>query len=166
MIEFIFNNIPLVIIIIGGILSLLGRKENNKDTSTKPINPLPPVKKDIRKAEKTTEKKEKPFDVLKREMEEKLRQEVQKHLPTVTQQAKKIRPVTEEKKTEVAQTAQTTKQLQQEYTNLKTELSRKQAMASQPLPNRSAHKVVEGIIWSEILGPPRAKKPFRPNNKI
>lgn len=164
MIEFILNNIPLVIIIIGGIFSLLGRNENKKDTSTKPINPLPPVKKDIRQAENTTGHKEKPFDVLKREMEKKLRQEVQKHLPTVTQQAEKIRPVVEEKKTEVAQTAQTTKQLQQEYTKLKTELLKKQQMTSQSLP--TTHKVVEGIIWSEILGPPRAKKPFRPNNKI
>jgi len=166
MIEFILSNIPLVIIIVGGILSLLGRKENNKDTSTKPINPLPPVKKEIRQAEKTTEHKETAFDVLKREMEEKLRKEVQKHLPTVTQQAKKLRPVIEEKKTEIVQTSQTTKQLQQEYSQLKTELSRKRAITSRSLPNQSAQKVVEGIIWSEILGPPRAKKPFRPNNKI
>jgi len=165
MIEFIFNNLPLLIVIIGGMISLFGRKENKKDISTKPINSPPPVKKEIRQAEKTTEPEEKPFDVLKREIEKQLKQEVQKHLPTVKQQAEKIMPAIEEKKQEVVQTIQTTKQLQQEYTKLKTELSRKQAMTSQSLPNQAAHKVVEGIIWSEILGPPRAKKPYHPRNK-
>lgn len=29
------------------------------------------------------------------------------------------------------------------------------------IKNFSKNKVVEGIIWSEILGPPRAKRPYR-----
>ncbi|WP_449537022.1 hypothetical protein [Ferdinandcohnia sp. Marseille-Q9671] len=29
------------------------------------------------------------------------------------------------------------------------------------IKNFSTNKVVEGIIWSEILGPPRAKRPFQ-----
>ena len=66
LIEWIFNNIPLIIVILGGLLSLFN-KSGERDTSTPPIRPLP---KEAKLEKQPMEpKNESPFEMIQQEVE-------------------------------------------------------------------------------------------------
>lgn len=166
MIDFLLNNIPLLIFIIGGILSLLGKKEEKRKTpKTEPVKTFSPkqIKQDENQGK--IQQNEKPLEKYRREMEEKIKREVQKFVPPTNNESSSIQTVeVKEEVTEPVQSSVTNLQLQRELLNLEQQLEgMKEVKVS--VPKITSEKLVEGIIWSEILGPPRAKKPYHPNYK-
>lgn len=168
MIDFLLNNIPLLIVILGGIFSLLGRQEDKKKTVNKPVQSARPKEdEEIEYQTSWTEqqpKSENPFEILKREFEKQLKTEVEKHKPEFNKNQQVIKPeVIEKANIEEKQEPLPSRQQQliMEMEKLEQELEKKKAVSTVVLPKLTSEKVVEGIIWSEVLGPPRAKKPYR-----
>lgn len=168
MIDFLLNNIPLVIVILGGIFSLLGRQEDKKKkTVNKPVQTARPKddeEHDYQTSQTELPKNENPFELLKRELEKQLKTEVEKHKPELNKSKEVIAQQEtqnaniEEKQELIPSRHQL---LTREMKKLEQELANKKASSTKVLPKLTSEKVVEGIIWSEVLGPPRAKKPYR-----
>ena len=78
MFDWIFSNIPLLIVIIGGLLSFFGKSKEKQDTSTPPVNRVPAEKtREQRSARTEQNKPQNPFEVLQRELEKRLPEEFQ-----------------------------------------------------------------------------------------
>ncbi|MFS0861606.1 hypothetical protein [Fredinandcohnia sp. 179-A 10B2 NHS] len=151
LLDFIFSNIWIVIIIGGFILNTFKRFNAGESEPTtqipfpKQFNPFDQEKKEVKEVYEErkfeTHVDETPVSNSSNTFYEKYLELQEKNLYGETSPAVEevIKP-TKAKPTRPIQTEQ------------------------QPVQAFSNNKVVEGIIWSEILGPPRAKKPIQRRN--
>ncbi|MCH1624980.1 hypothetical protein [Fredinandcohnia quinoae] len=151
-IEYVMGNSWMILILIGIISSVFSRFGKKESESTTPI----PIPKPLRPF--FEEEIEKPKEATK-----------QLHEPNTTH----VEEVT---------VIENTNNLYQKYLELQDKNSVEnsqvredtsqvisESLVSKRQTNKriSKNKVAEGIIWSEVLGPPRSKKPFqRRNNRI
>lgn len=151
LLDFIFSNIWIVIIIGGFILNTFKRFNGGESEPTtqipfpKQFNPFDQEKKEVTEVHEErkyeTQVDETPVSNSSNTFYEKYLELQEKNLYGDTGSAKEeVTTPTIAKPTRPIQTEQ------------------------QPVRAFSNNKVVEGIIWSEILGPPRAKKPFHRRN--
>ncbi|MCU9613921.1 hypothetical protein OEV98_10145 [Caldibacillus lycopersici] len=151
MIEFLLNNPFLIVIIIGAITSFLGKsKQEKKGSATEPVKTFPPrtIQQETEQPLQKPSSTEQPV--------------VQKKTVVEVVQKEKKAVMTESHSGLQSQQTAKTKALQKEMDHLQHVLTKKQATVATNIPTRNITKsnVVDGIIWSEILGPPRAKKPY------
>lgn len=192
MIDFLLDNFPLVIVILGGLLSLLGG--DKKKTEKQAPRPRP-VKRELEKTPPfgsggdpfAGEKN--PFEDWIKEMEDTFNPtKKEEHRPNRTPEPAKtmtsndtvqafseeenIEDVKEQVDDQLARAERILqKKLQASQNQLEQDLERFEKISSQSkaensvikVPKVNRKNVTQGIIWSEILGPPRAKKTYRPN---
>ncbi|NCU18471.1 hypothetical protein [Pallidibacillus pasinlerensis] len=189
MLDFILENFPLIIVILGGLLSLIGgdKKKTEKQSprprpSTKELEKTPPFGSDGDPFSGNRN----PFEDLKRELEDAFgpsrRQEQREdHFPESQEKKHEtVQPITKEESVDVVE--QVDEQLAQAERILQKKLQARQNQLEQDLvrfdritqqlssedkvikvPKVTRKNVTQGIIWSEVLGPPRSKKPYRSN---
>ena len=156
MIEFIFEHLPFIIIVIGGLISFLGRKGEDYDTPTEPV-----------KAFRTEHSGNETAG------HQNGKDPAVKHI--YPEKAKAIKPAVdvmkERSERELAERQEKLSQMKEELEtrlsnikNLNQLSGQKNETHSLEVPAVKHENVVEGIIWSETLGPPRAKNPYRPPN--
>lgn len=141
--EFFFDNPFLFIVLVAVLSSLFKKRKGNTESKRTPYSP---------KENKQT-KPVSPFDEVKE-----IFKEVTRSLSegTITPDQKIEKPVVEQKAEEIYQQI------------AKAEPLKRERSQSAPTPEESRGKELEldqtklmdAIIWSEVLGPPRAKKPY------
>ena len=171
--DLIFGNLAFIIVIIGGVISFLKRANENQNNNRQNQNrnqnqnrkqtPTPIQTRDEKRYQPAKDKRVKPFipqlDDLLGESRKHIEDQNQKQQPTVYQaeikkpefetaiiSAEEVMPDIEKVKTHFEYVNKNTaapKEIRQQAINMK-EMNRK--------------KVIEGVIWGEILGPPRARK--------
>lgn len=185
MLDFILENFPLIIVILGGLLSLFGgdkKKTENQSprprSSTKELEKTPPFGSDGDPFSGNRN----PFEDLRRELEDAFGpSRRQEQLPESQEKKHEtVQPITKEESVDVVeqvdeQLAQAErilqKKLQARQNQLEQDLERFDRITQQfrsedkviKVPKVTRKNVTQGIIWSEVLGPPRAKKPYRSN---
>jgi len=145
LIDFVFENIGFVIVLIGIAASLMGGDSKKKDQKKFPETTQMP----------TSFEKAKP--VIK-----KVVTESRKAAETVTpKQAQKtiLTQVEQDYKSSMDRLAQQQVKLERQARQIKQD-SLLPAKRHGELPTYSNNKVVNGIIMAEVLGAPRSKKPF------
>lgn len=158
--DLIFGNLAFLIVIIGGVISFLKRanegqrqNQNRKQTQTPSQKQYQPSK----------DKKIKPFipqlEDLFGEITKHLEEQNQKHQPTVTQaETRKSEIENNREVKEVVPNIEKTKPLF-EHVNKNTPAPRDAHQTIEiDIKDIDRKKVIEGVIWGEILGPPRARK--------
>lgn len=187
MINFLLENFPLLIIVIGGLLSLFGGDKNKSEKQT------PRPKASTKELEKTPpfgsggspfNGDSNPFDELRRELQDSFgkrrnneRESNSKIEPQQTESSMEsvvrskeadIKNQVHEKLAQAEQILQEKKkedkqQLQRDLDRI-VRVSRQIKMEDKVIvPKVTRASITQGIIWSEVLGPPRAKKPYRSN---
>lgn len=165
---------PVVLFIIIGVLSSLfrsGQQQQKKQPPGTNQSGRTESQGQMSRSEETP-KQESIFDQWRRELEEKVQEtipEIQRHRqsqPEPTVQTLANQKESKKTETNVYQSYQDRKRdLDAEMSKLQAQFSQNQQKVSaiKGIPKLDRSKVVEGIIWSEVLGAPRAKKPYRPN---
>lgn len=141
--EFFFEN-PFIFVILVAVLSSLFKKKKG-DTESKKTSNRP-------KGNKQAQSNN-PFDEVKEIFKEVTRSFSE---GTITSERKIEHPVVQQKAEELRQQmvkAEPLKSAEPQSLPIQEELRSKEMKLNQ-------EKLVEAIIWSEILGPPRAKKPY------
>lgn len=171
----------LIVLLIGAVTSFFGKPkaQQGKGTSTEPVKTFPPsdYERPVHHKKETNERPHiNPFEQLKREFEEKVKESSRK-LEDMLEPKKKektLKPM-DLNEAYLAKLDEMDNEYDESHTGRKEQLEKEMEQLSKSLQkNHSNSKqiavssvnhstVVEGIIWSEILGPPRAKRPYRPN---
>lgn len=158
--DLIFGNLAFIIVIIGGVISFMKRANENQNNNRRNQNQnrkqtQTPIQTEDQKRyqpQPAKDKKVKPFipqlDDLFGEITKHLEEQTQKQQPTVYQAETRkpdIEPMIEVKETKVDVSKNTiaSKEIGHQTINMK---------------EMTKNKVIEGVIWGEILGPPRARK--------
>ena len=153
--EILFDN-PFIIIILIAIISSLFKNKKKAAEGQKRGTVLPPIHKPIRS----------PFDEVKEIFKEVTRPLSEENRAP----AKKIEEVFQEKKRKAEYEKETSNQTSavkrnMEYIKTGTPLApvsqTKSAENKESALKVDESKLVEAVIWAEILGPPRAKNPYR-----
>jgi hypothetical protein len=152
LIEFIFANIFWVVILVFGLISNFIKKSNGENKKENKPSTIGPVSKPS-VFEKRLGRQENP----KREVYQKAKQaqitpgDIQNDIKTKA----------EEKMAELNK--------QKEYDEKQRDIQVKRAESikktysnDMPQVKMDQQKVIDGLIMSEVLGPPRSKKPYRP----
>ncbi|WP_017755830.1 hypothetical protein [Calidifontibacillus oryziterrae] len=151
--EFIFGNLAFIIIVIGGIISFLKRANQSTEQPTKPKKEFhpnldwPTIEFELPKVESEQQTNRKQELTTNFEITEPIEVDVQTN-PYYEQ----LRKMDERKKE------------QKEPTSLnRPKIQEKKIKAHSVNLEINAHsvtkkKVIDGLIWGEILGPPRARK--------
>lgn len=142
MIDTILSNLGILILIVGGLMSVFKRQSDGSESKRKPVK-VP------------TQRNMSPS--------------------SSSRKAESIPAQTMEHKEEKSLTGQLTSDLEKRYEEIR---GRKQEKEDIPVPNNlsstnkqkrrskqksfNRKKIVDGIIWSEVLGQPRAKRPYHP----
>ncbi|WP_257346043.1 hypothetical protein [Pseudalkalibacillus decolorationis] len=136
--DLVFSNLFFVILILGGLFSFFKRQFEKYNDKQNPQNSRP--KRTVQHEPATVSEPEETFD--RNDPKMKMGREMQ-HVYEQTRS--KLDP---EKKREQ---------------NRKPVIKKAQKPRGRLVP--SANHVAEGVVWSEILGPPRAKRPYAPKNR-
>ena len=146
LIEFLFQNVFFVILVIGGLISLFKRMgtANDQQEKRKKLHPLPPVAKPV----ETPLKRNKEDTVSVSKSEDMMSKHSTEHTAPSTVQ---IEPI------DVGRVPPSKHE--------SPRVNAKKANADM-LRRLTKRQVAEGIIWAEILGAPRAKRPYTPKNRI
>ncbi len=165
--DLIFGNLAFIIVIIGGVISFLKRanenQNNNRQNQNRKQTQTPIQAEDQKRYQPVKDKKVKPFipqlDDLFGEITKHLEEQTQKQQPTVYQAETRkldIEPIMEVKETKVVHDEKTKPRF--EHVNKDTIVSKEIGHQTINMKKITKKKVVEGVIWGEILGPPRARK--------
>ncbi|HHY72968.1 MAG TPA: hypothetical protein GX497_07030 [Bacillus bacterium] len=147
--EFIFGNIGFLIVIIGAIASFLKRANENQKQSQK---------------QSSRDKRVKPFIPSLGDLLEEINkpQEEQKQKPTMYTATKRVPQIEQTVEEEVRLEAPPIEMTPNPYLGKLRELEKKKQHinvdAGMIYSKINKKEVINGIIWGEILGPPRAKK--------
>ncbi|HHW36891.1 MAG TPA: hypothetical protein GXX18_06565 [Bacillales bacterium] len=173
--DLIFGNLAFIIVIIGGVISLLKRTNENQNNNRRNQNQnqnqnrkqtyTPIQTQNQKRYQPAKEKRAKPFlpqlDDLLGEITKHLGEQNQTEQPTV-QQAEKKKPEFETVIISAEEVVQDIEKVEPyfEYVN-KNIVAPKESVHQTiniNMKEMNRKKVVEGVIWGEILGPPRARK--------
>lgn len=157
-IDFIFDNLFFILLIGGAILNFLGKnKEEQKPNKKKPTIPKPIQEIDWKQI---FEKESEPVEPKRAQKVEPIELETE---PIVIEEM--IASPIEEEQNKLLEKQAELKRLEEKLKQVPT-----RAMAVKELPIRKTGKsyfqqitkdeVVRGVIWSEVLGKPRAKRPI------
>ncbi|WAA11499.1 hypothetical protein [Fervidibacillus halotolerans] len=155
MIDFFFSNLGFILIILGFLVSLFQDREKKEQKKR-----IPTEKK------KAAERKE------HKSLFEEMRRSIEQKIPESTWQEKQT-VISENKTKKVAETQPVQSATFHEIVEIdpieplleRTRKRNVQKLSNRPyIPNVSKNTVVSGIVWSEILGPPRSKKPYSSNH--
>lgn len=137
--DVIFSNIGFIILVLGGLYSFLKRNTNHKE------QPKPPVPRKYNSPPMVEESKR--YEVKQPEVRERIKPRLQE--PLLSSESVVSEPVRR-----IGQTKKVVK--------VKTETRHN------PLISNAPDHIIQGVIWSEILGPPKAKAPHlsRKTNRI
>ena len=153
-VNFFFQNMFFFIILLFGLSQLFRRKTSNdaRDRENRPKqNPLPPVAKPFFEEWLEPQKHEN-----KKEVSEKTRKveeyvdELDEHVPVPSFEQEEIQTYSPPLQTITAEPNERTIQVRDDGVKIK----------SKTFQNPSRREVAQGIMWAEILGPPRAKKKY------
>ncbi|MGY3714383.1 hypothetical protein ACWE42_02535 [Sutcliffiella cohnii] len=159
-IEWIFSN-PLILFILIGILSSLFRKKGEEQQQTN--KPKPQRQQQAgQQTQPQTAKEEKEynwdFDIFGEKAEELEKQLRDTFYPPKEEKVMKVEPIREQPIVERVLDFEIPK----DSPILQTELQTSEGKVYKHHHEISRKQVVNGVIWSEILGQPRAQKPYRP----
>ncbi|WAA10376.1 hypothetical protein [Fervidibacillus albus] len=154
MVEFILDNILVILVALGAISSLFQEgKKKNLDVPTTP-SPMEANERETKNTSLFDEMKktfEKNLPELKTEGKQKVFDEIDE-TKIVEPKSVEPEPVFDDK-SDVAKRPMKT--IRKENVQKGTD--------APVVPNISKKTIVTGIVWSEILGPPRSKKPYTTN---
>lgn len=169
--DLIFGNLAFIIVIIGGVISFLKRANENQNNNRQKQNQdqnrqqtrTPIQTRNEKRYQPVKDKRVKPFipqlDDLFGEITKHLEEQNQKQQPTVYQ-AETKKP---EFETDLISAEEVVPDIEKikphfEYVNKKTVAPKEIRHQAINIKEINRKKIVEGVIWGEILGPPRARK--------
>ena len=160
MLEFLIENPVIIIFLLMGLSSLFTKQKAKPHSGpeTEPINIPREVEREVIKPKPLIPSEQIP----KSKPYEEWKTEVYENIPTQVkiEESHTNRP----EKTEEINHEKTMAHLQTELQDLEQQLTTKKKVLKTSTGNLNRTKIMEAIVWSEILGPPRAKKPYRSMN--
>lgn len=161
--EFLFEN-PIIILIILGILSSLfqkmGKGSKDRQEKSKPFTETTTIPDIFRDIEEAFEDMQKGFEKETREKKD----PVEKHGPPLPQMAKEAELEEKEQENEYLR-ALNKLERRKDKREEKEKAVKNETEQNAPPSLNVEDTVLNGIIWSEILGPPRSKNPRFPMKK-
>jgi Fe2+ transport system protein B len=154
--DLLFENPFIIVVLIGIISSLFNRMKSSAEEPKR--QPVRPVQNRPAQAQSTTmeEKIERPYV----HREEKSVMVTDTPLNEIQEKYAEKKKAAEERLKQLEQQKAVTEKRAARMNSQVTRVVHKQSSRSERLsPNKE--KLVDAVVWSEILGPPRAKRPFR-----
>ncbi|CAG9619359.1 hypothetical protein [Sutcliffiella rhizosphaerae] len=96
------------------------------------------------------------------ELEQKIREKVNPYMEKVEEKRQQISPLEDRIKDEIEDVTTSMQDIAKDSPIFKNDLKRSEGRVANPRLKMNPDRVVEGVMWSEILGQPRARNPHRP----
>ncbi|MDE5413895.1 hypothetical protein [Alkalihalobacterium chitinilyticum] len=168
--DFLFGNIFFVILILGALWNFFSRQAEARkeaEQGKKPQREQEIDWKEIFRQEQAPDERDKPQPTVARDVEpsfepsfEPIRQEVDTAAKDRRTEMEKLRDQLEEKRKKLKHAEISTQSAISDSPIMKNEIGKKRTKLDLDFQNISQEEAMKGIIWTEILGKPRAMRSY------
>lgn len=159
LIEFIMSNLFLIIIIIAGIMSFLGNQQKEKQNEQKKKQGPQTRQSSIPPERKQAESRGQQLGRMSTESQAPMKSVEEQQQEQMERLADQFQTETKERVDELTENVDMESALKEIQTD--NSQQEKQQLKRQMRDNLKGKGLMSGIIMSEVLGPPRAIKPYR-----
>lgn len=157
LINALLRNPFLILLLLGGLFSLFSNKEKNKEQENEKVGPPPTTQKERKPIRERNVTRERHDPVQQPVKTASIEEQREKQLQRITDQLIRVGESTEEDIRTLKQHKSTPINNQTKSPNNASSSSFKRQFKE----NLTKEGIVQGIVMAEVLGPPRAKKPYQ-----